>query len=102
MRYVVLDTRGDWEVTEVAGHEGTILWRFHSEESARALAMQRLSYGDRGVIVVDTVTGAAVYPPADEGNGGRPVGKSGTRRKVDRVADEGSEPDRSIRRKRSR
>jgi hypothetical protein len=83
VRYVVLDTSGDWEPTEVAGHRGTVLGRFRSEESARALALQRLAYGDRGVIVVDSAAGEVVYPPGHDARQEASAKASGTRRKVD-------------------
>ena len=65
MRYVVLDTLGDWDTTEVAGRRGTVLGKFRSDESARAMVLQRLAYGDRGVVAMDARTGKVVYPEAD-------------------------------------
>ena len=65
MRYVVLDLLGDWDTTEVAGRRGTVLGRFRSNESARAMVLQRLAGGDRGVVAMDARTGRVVYPDAE-------------------------------------
>ena len=67
MRYVVIDTLGDWDTIEIAGHRGTLLGEFRSNESARALVLQRLAYGDRGVVALDAATGAVLYPSNDGG-----------------------------------
>jgi hypothetical protein len=79
MRYLVLDTAEDGEVEGLPGQRGLVLDRFHTEESARALVLQRLAYGDRGVIAVDSATGEVVYEPVDEADEHESPG-SGTRR----------------------
>ena len=65
MRCVVLDPLGDWNTTEVAGRRGTVLGKFRSDESARAMVLQRLACGDRGVVALDASSGKVVYPDAD-------------------------------------
>ena len=65
MRYVVLDTLGDRDTTEIAGRRGTVLGRFRSDEIARAMVLRRLVYGDRGVVAMDAQTGEVIYSEAD-------------------------------------
>ena len=62
-RYVVLDTAWlDDEAVTLGGEHGKVLGRFMSSDSARALALQRMAYGDRGVVVVDRVDGERIFP----------------------------------------
>lgn len=63
MRYVVIDTNWNHGVEAVSGWNGTVLGRFKSLDSAKALTLQRLSYGDTGIVVVDVVSGGRAYPP---------------------------------------
>jgi hypothetical protein len=42
-----------------------VLGSFNKVDSARALALQRMAYGDIGVVVVDQATGEQVFPRAD-------------------------------------
>lgn len=62
-RYIVLDTHwiDDGEDTDWNGR-GQVLGTFRSHDSAKALALQRMSLGDIGVIVVDLVKGERVFP----------------------------------------
>ena len=63
MPYVVLETRWDEGDEIIAGWSGEVLGRFETQDSAKALALQRIAYGDTGVVVVETATRKCVYPP---------------------------------------
>ena len=48
------------------GCAGRVLDSFLKLDSAQALALQRMAYGDVGVVVVDQVNGEKVFPGSDE------------------------------------
>ena len=63
MRYVVIGPSwGDMGDT-LAGWSGTVLARFMSLDRAKALTLQRMAYGDTGIVVVDSASGRQTYPP---------------------------------------
>ena len=62
MRYVVLDTSWDGMEEGLAGWKGSVLARFNTLDSAMALTLQRMAYGDQGVIVVDSVSDRQAFP----------------------------------------
>lgn len=51
---------------------GSVLARFGTLDSAKALTLQRMAYGDRGIIVVNNVSDRQEFPP--EASFGRLVG----------------------------
>ena len=63
MRYVVVDTNWKQEEEAVPAWGGTVLGRFRSLESAKALTLKRIACGDTGIVVVDSVSGGRAYPP---------------------------------------
>ena len=62
MRYVVLDTNWVRTIETLPGWTGLVLGRFRTLDSARALVLQRMAYGDVGLAVVDSASGEKVYP----------------------------------------
>jgi hypothetical protein len=64
-RYAVISVAEEADATELCGHHGKLIDRFRSEESARALALQRMAFGDVGVVVIDAATGSRVFPPPE-------------------------------------
>jgi hypothetical protein len=65
-RYVVLDT--EWvsaKAISVGRWRGEVLDSFFSLDSARALALHRMAYGDIGVVVIDQLSGEKVFPLSD-------------------------------------
>ena len=65
-RYVVVDT-WDEDGTVTCGCAGRVLDSFIQLDSAQALALQRMAYGNVGVVVVDQVVGEKVFPGPDHG-----------------------------------
>ena len=63
MRYVVIGPTWDDMGDTLAGWSGTVLARFTSPDSAKALTLQRLAHGDKGIVVVDSASGRQTYPP---------------------------------------
>jgi hypothetical protein len=61
-RYLVVDTWENAGASTVGGCTGRQLDSFHSLDSAKALALQRMAYGNVGVVVVDQVGGETVFP----------------------------------------
>ena len=81
-RYVVVDTDCAEDGAEVVpgAPRGRLVDSFRTEESAKALALQRMSYGDVGVVVFDSVSGKQVFPRPDATGGGEEhTPSSGTR-----------------------
>jgi hypothetical protein len=64
-RYAVIDTNWDDGGEPLAGWSGHVLGRFMTLDSAKALVLQRMSFGDTAVVVIDVHTGKRVYPPDD-------------------------------------
>jgi hypothetical protein len=65
-RYVVLDTGWvDEEAVTISSWTGHTLDSFRTYDSAKALALQRIAYGDLTVMVVDRKTGERVFPAAE-------------------------------------
>ncbi len=62
MRYVVVDVAEDVGATDLWGRRGRLLDSFRTEESARALALQRMALGDVEVVVIDGLSGTQVFP----------------------------------------
>lgn len=62
-RYAVIDTNWNDGSEPVAGWAGHVLGRFNTMDSARALVLQRMAFGDTGVVVIQVHSGARVYPP---------------------------------------
>ena len=69
---MVLDTRWDEMDEGLAGWKGSVLARFSTLDSAKALTLQRMAYGVRGIMVVDSVSGRQEFPPeaSFDGRGG--------------------------------
>jgi hypothetical protein len=64
-RYAVIDTNWDDGTDPLAGWTGHVLGRFNTLDSAKALVLQRMSFGDTGVMVVEVRSGARTYPPEE-------------------------------------
>ncbi len=64
-RYAVIDTNWDDGNDSIAGWSGHVLGRFNTLDSAKALVLQRLSFGDTGVVVIEVRSGDRVYPPEE-------------------------------------
>ena len=64
-RYAVIDTNWDDGNEPLAGWTGHVLGRFNTLDSAKALVLQRLSFGDTGVVVIDIRSGERLYPPEE-------------------------------------
>jgi hypothetical protein len=80
MRYVVVDLSRTGEDTQSAEYPRTVLDTFNTMESAKALVLQRMAYGDVTVVVIDAYTGRQVFPdPQDTPRSGKPISQSGTR-----------------------
>ena len=62
-RYAVIDTKWDSEDERLAGWSGHVLGRSNTFASAKALVLQRMSFGDTGIVVVGLPSGERVYPP---------------------------------------
>jgi len=63
MCYVVIDTSWKQGEEKLAGWSGTVLGEYRSLDSAKALTLQRMAYGDTGIVVVDSTSGGRAYPP---------------------------------------
>jgi hypothetical protein len=63
MRYTVVDLNETRGATSVAGHHGKVVGSFNTVRHAQAYAQVRILHGDVFVVVLDSVTGAQVYPP---------------------------------------
>jgi hypothetical protein len=57
----VIDTNWEDDCPSPMG-QGRQLGGFNKRDSAKVLALQRMAYGDLGVIVVDMMTGERVFP----------------------------------------
>jgi hypothetical protein len=68
-RYAVIDTDFDDNAPEQQPLQSRVLGTFHTEDSAKALALQRMAYGDLGVVVIDQETGERVFPRDEAGPG---------------------------------
>jgi hypothetical protein len=68
-RYAVIDTSFDEGEAEQRGYRSRVLGTFNTEDSAKALALQRMAYGDLGVVVIDQETGERVFPSDEAGPG---------------------------------
>ena len=80
LRYVVLNPRWiDAEAVTVGSWKGRLLASFATLDSAKALALQRMAYGDRAVVVVDRVGEERVFPSSDAEAQGNGEPSSGTR-----------------------
>jgi len=64
-RFAVIDTNWDDGNSPLAGWTGHVLGRFNTLDSAKALVLQRMSFGDTGVVVVDVRSSDRVYPPEE-------------------------------------
>jgi hypothetical protein len=62
MRYVVIDTNWVRSSETLPCWPGSVLGRFNTLDSAKALVLQRMAYGDEGVVVVDSASGRQAYP----------------------------------------
>ena len=62
MRYTVIDLHETRGATSVAGHRGKVIGSFKTARHAQAFAQIRVLRGDVFVVVLDSVTGAQVYP----------------------------------------
>ena len=100
MRYLVVDTGQAGDIEGLPGMSGVVIDRFRTEESARALALQRLAYGDTGVVVVDAESGEVVYPPADDVDEADSGPGSGSRAKDGSAPEQNSHVDAADRRRR--
>jgi hypothetical protein len=66
VRYTVIDLHETRGATLVAGHHGKVIGSFRTARPAQAFARIRILHGDVFVVVLDSVTGAQVYPPLGE------------------------------------
>ena len=64
-RYAVIDTNWDDGTDPLAGWTGHVLGRFNTLDSAKALVLQRMSFGDTGVVVIEVRSGDRKYPPEE-------------------------------------
>ena len=71
-RYAVIDTNWDDGSEPLVGWAGHVLGRFNTLDSAKALVLQRLSFGDTGVVVIDIRSGERLYPPEESRFGTTP------------------------------